>query len=147
MPDQIKIQILFTRTTDSGLVYSDALLYTQDEYAALTPEEITAAEDARFQAWQDFIANPPTPAPAAVTTYTKFGFRQRFTTEELIAVDNYDSNPNVPYEARAVIKSFLFSFQVAEEIDTTDPATVAGVQFLESVGLIASGRAAEILGV
>lgn len=143
--DQIRVQILFSRQYN-GLTYSDALSYTQEEYAALTQDDITAAEDARFNGWVNFITNPPTPAPAPVTTFTKFGFRQRFTTDELIAIDNAPDNADLPVEARAAIKSFLFSYQVADEIDTTDPTTQAGVQFLESVGLIAAGRAAEILG-
>lgn len=35
---------------------------------------------------------------------------------------------------------------VAKYIDLDDPSTVAGVQLLEQSGLLAAGRAADILG-
>jgi hypothetical protein len=144
--DTIKIQINYTRDYQ-GITYSDSLYFDQDEYASLTPEDIQAAEDDRYNAWVSAITTPaPTPAPAPQTVFTKFGFRGLFTLSELIAIDNYDTNSTLPADAKAAIKSFLFSFSVADEIDTTDPTTQQGVQFLEQCGLIAAGRAAQILG-
>jgi hypothetical protein len=44
------ITIDFQRTHE-GLVFRDALLLTDAEHAALTPEQIAAMQEARFQSW------------------------------------------------------------------------------------------------
>lgn len=58
MPNQIIIRIPFTIEED-GKKFSDSLNFTQDEYDALSADEIEAMKRARFQAWLDFLANPP----------------------------------------------------------------------------------------
>lgn len=69
-------------------------------------------------------------------------FRTRFTQEEkraiyTAAVDNIDIR---------IWLDDLMAITEAEGVDTTDERTVAGVQGLEALGLIAKGRALEILG-
>lgn len=44
------IKIEFERSF-GGMVFRDALLLTDDELAALTPEQIEAMKDARFNSW------------------------------------------------------------------------------------------------
>jgi hypothetical protein len=37
--------------THGGVVFRDAIMLTDAEYAALTPEQIEAMKDARFASW------------------------------------------------------------------------------------------------
>ena len=56
--DQIKVQVIFTSNTKHG-EYRDALYFTEEEYSALTQEQIDAMKQARADAWVDFRDNPP----------------------------------------------------------------------------------------
>lgn len=49
--------ISFTRVRN-GRSFSDALNFTDEEFAAITEEEITTLQDARFEAWWAFINTP-----------------------------------------------------------------------------------------
>jgi hypothetical protein len=44
------ITLNFERT-HAGVVFRDAIMLTDAEYAALTPEQIEAMKDARFNSW------------------------------------------------------------------------------------------------
>lgn len=77
-------------------------------------------------------------------------FRRRFTKAERsgiewAAVDRADQTMEQRQQA-AALRSDLKDQAQAQYIDLDDPDTVAGVQALEAIGLIAPGRAAEILG-
>lgn len=74
--------------------------------------------------------------PSMKLQLTRYEFRSQFTTAEKIAM--YDSTDTI-------IKIFLDDIQAAEYIDVTDQATIDGVAYLEAQGLIAAGRATDIL--
>jgi hypothetical protein len=76
---------------------------------------------------------------------SKFQFRSLFTLVEKLAMDNYSTNPALTALQQQMLNTLHIDFIVAENMDLTDPATIAGVQFLESAGIIASGRAAQVL--
>ena len=70
---------------------------------------------------------------------TRLAFRNRFTPAEKVAL----------YTAAASnvqIKIYLDDLAAATFIDVERPETIAGVQALETAGVIGAGRAAEILG-
>jgi hypothetical protein len=78
--------------------------------------------------------------------FTKLQFRCLFTMEELVGIDNYTENATLSPSAKATMLTILTNFGIATQIDLLDPRTQQGVNFIESIGLIAPGRAAEILG-
>jgi hypothetical protein len=83
------------------------------------------------------IAPPPAPEPVR-TVLSKLDYMNRFTDEELAGI----------YQAAKVsvaVEVWLEKFKLATDIDTTDPRTVAGCEALEAAGLLAPGRAAQIL--
>lgn len=43
-------------------VLKDALILTQEEYDALTPEDIIAMQQKRYAAWYEIINTPPAPS-------------------------------------------------------------------------------------
>ena len=54
----VQIQVRFSQETRYG-VYSDALYYSQEAYAALSEEQLQADIAARVAGWVAAIENPP----------------------------------------------------------------------------------------
>jgi hypothetical protein len=82
---------------------------------------------------------------AVIAPLTKFQFRSLFTLEELVAIDNFHSNTAIPDASKAILTTIMQNFAAAEDIDLTDPATIAGVNFITTAGLILPARAAQVL--
>lgn len=79
---------------------------------------------------------------------TPLAFRRRFTAAERAAiewaaVDRADAGQQERMQA-AQLRSNLKDQELASFIDLDDPDVAAGVQLLETVGLIADGRALQI---
>ncbi len=83
------------------------------------------------------------------TIITRAAFRARFTQAEKIGIELAGlDDPSATVEVRsqaAAIRTYQKDVDAAEYIDLADPATAGGVQALEDAGLLAAGRAAEIL--
>lgn len=69
---------------------------------------------------------------------TRLAFRNLFTGAEKIAI-------YTAAESSVQIRVWLDDLNAAEFVDLDYPATIAGVQALEAGGIIAEGRAAEVL--
>jgi hypothetical protein len=78
------------------------------------------------------------PAPAVSASISKHEFLKRFTPAEYAAI-------KTAANANAQLDWYWQQFLLAEFIDMADPDTVGGINFLETAGLLAAGRAAEIL--
>lgn len=80
------------------------------------------------------------PAPVAPTPmpWTKKEFLLKFTPEEYAAII-------AATKTNAVLDYYWQIFMMADNVVKTDPVTIGGVQALEANGLLAAGRAAEIL--
>ncbi len=92
---------------------------------------------ARLLADNGAVEFPPPPPVPREMQLTKLQFLRLFTTAERIAI-RASSDP--------VIVDFMQLLDLAQDVRLDDPDTVQGVHYLESEGLIAPGRAAEILG-
>jgi hypothetical protein len=94
-------------------------------------------------ATHDHVEEAPE-APAVIDgvvtgrTLTKLEYLRRFTADERIAIrEAAKVNP--------MLEDYMALMELATEIDTSDADTIAGVQMLEVAGLIAAGRANEVL--
>lgn len=92
---------------------------------------------------------PPVPAPAAPRHITPLAFLLRFTKAERVsiewaAVDKAD-RPDSERQMAAALRADLKGQEQARFIDLDNADLVGGVTTLETYGLIAAGRAAEIL--
>jgi|GEM_PF-1349845 len=80
---------------------------------------------------------------------TNLAFDLRFSMQERVAMELAAlDNPSDPLEKRtqaAVLRVILERSRKAEYTDLDDPATRSGVEQMETLGLLAKGRAAEIL--
>ena len=50
-----KVQIIFERTSITNMTFRDALWFTQEEYDALTPENILTLQQQRFDNWEALV--------------------------------------------------------------------------------------------
>ena len=118
--------------------------------------DFAVESDAAGIGWQyiggEFIAPTPAgPEPEIPPNrrITRLAFRNRFTQAELVALEIAGlDDPSAPMQQRqqaAAIRVMQRQVGEATFIDLDRPDTRAGVQQLEVGGLIASGRALEIL--
>ena len=57
--DQIRVQVIFTFPADGNMPsYTDALYFTPDEYAALSPTDLDAQKQERYNNWLTVISQP-----------------------------------------------------------------------------------------
>ena len=121
---------------------------------AYTADEAVDWPDYPFATHNHNLVVPVEP-PDPSRRLTKLQFRNRFTAAEKRAIEFASlDNPSASQEDRlkaADLRVFLADMEAATpepdgtSIDLDDPRTVAGVNALESYGLIATGRATEIL--
>ena len=84
------------------------------------------------------LSEPPAPEPIKITILTPYEFLKRFTSEERKAIKAATlTNPDVD--------DLWTMFTVAQDIDLKNQDTINGVNALESLGILAQGRANEIL--
>jgi hypothetical protein len=76
---------------------------------------------------------------------TKYQFRKLFTLAERTAIDNIQYNSAFSGTIKATVTTLQKDLEVSGEVDIHLPDTIAGVKFLESVGLIGPGRGNRIL--
>jgi len=86
-----------------------------------------------------------TPAPVALVELTKFQFRSLFTFAERVEIDDFANNTNLTTDQKRQLKTLQYDLSIAESINLQDPLTIQGVQLLETLGLIAPGRASQVL--
>lgn len=99
-------------------------------------------DQATLDTW--IAANPDTTTSDGVVL-TKYQFRQLFTLNERIAIDNAPSNAAIPANYRAMLLTIAKDMELSAEVHLSKPNTMAGVGFLEQLGLIEAGRAAQVL--
>lgn len=127
----------------------------QKLYPELTITEIVNGGDSYADIMWNEFDTPPDQATldAAVTDYlntqlntiTKFQFRKLFTFNERVALDNFQSNTNIPANYKAILTTMFKDLDSSGAVVMTLPDVIQGVNMLEQLGLIGTGRAAQIL--
>ncbi len=79
------------------------------------------------------------------TGLTKYQFRQLFTLDEKVAVDNFRDNPGIPANYKAILVTLLKDLELSETVFLDNPQVAQGVNLLEQLGLLGAGRGAQIL--
>lgn len=100
---------------------------------------------------EDYVPPPPIQPPAEKVNrwITKTAFRNRFTESEkviieLASIDN-PSDTTQKRQIAAALRVANADILVATYIDLERPDTIKGVRMMESIGVIAKGRADDIL--
>lgn len=125
-----------TMTTYSVIRKSDqAEVY---RYSADAPIEWNGMEFATHDHIEYVEVVPVVNTPITGRTMTRLEFLRRFTGAERVTL-------RTVAKTNAGLEDYMALLDAAQDVNTNDPDTVAGVQFLEAAGLLAAGRAAEIL--
>lgn len=125
------------------------IIVADDNYNPANSIEVTSVTGTPNIGWLYengvFVAPPLPPPPPPPTVFTKFGFRSRFTLLELVGIDNFAASTTLTADQKANLTTIEKNFDSADEIDLTNPATIQGVNYLASAGLITTTRATQIL--
>ena len=103
-----------------------------------SPEFVEATFPGRYRE----VADVPASEPAHQTKITRLAFLSRFTDAEAIALDLASQGATVQ---AATLRRYLSKVNAATFIDLSREDTRAGVLALEPLGILAEGRALEIL--
>lgn len=119
-----------TRKADGGEVY---------RYDAPAPVEWNGMEFATHDHTQVVeVAPDGVIVGQSSRILTKLEYLRRFTQAERVAIrEAAKVNP--------ILEDYMALLDLAEEVNTGDADTIAALQMLEQAGLIAAGRAGEIL--
>lgn len=118
-----------TRQSDQVEIY---------RYSADAPIEWNGMEFATHNHTEVVEVVPVVDTPATGRTMTRLEFLRRFTGTERITLRTVaKQNP--------ALEDYMALLDAAQDVNTGDADTIAGVQFLEAAGLLGAGRAAEIL--
>jgi hypothetical protein len=144
--DSVRVLLNFSRDTDVG-TYSDSINLSQEEYAAMTADQIEAMKQERVNAWVNLVKNPPPPPPPdpTVRRIDKWTFRQRFTFNEQAAIAAAPLNNDLPIQVRGAVRAILDNLDAAPDVGLDDPDTQAMLQQLVTFGLLTADRVPLIL--
>lgn len=78
-------------------------------------------------------------APYVSRKIDKLTFLNRFTLAEMGTILSARTQD-------ALLNAYMYKLESVQNVDLNDPDTVGGVQMLEQAGILASGRANQILG-
>lgn len=137
-----------------GWLTSDVLPGRSTDVAP--PDNLPEGKQANWtgHAWVvlNYSAPPVTPPPAPeAQEVSKVAWRRRFTADEQDAIDAFNEggylvHPALDEATKGAIRRGLVLYSVANGINPLDPDTQALLGLYEALGLLAPGRAAEIVG-
>jgi len=111
------------------------------ELSGVEAELVNAGASVRYEEGK-FIITPAPPiieVPPETNVITKRAFLKRLTPEEFATIKGAASQ-------NATVDYYWQMFMLSEEIDLLFEDTINGLNMMEQAGLLAAGRAAEILG-
>lgn len=148
------MKVLFIDGVQSSFIADDFLIEGGD-YVGISGGQRTVYPASAFGGAIVEIKDytPPTPAPEPpapeVRHITELAFRGRFTMKEKVATELASvinqSDPLEKQELAASIRTLKNDISAAAYIDLDRSDTRAGVMLMEEFGLLAAGRADEIL--
>ena len=128
---------------DAAALYPN---YTLIEVQPLSPGVRKYAPGALYlngKFWYDPTVMGTT-APAA-RRWTRLEFRRLFTNDELVRLDNYESDELLPIEAKKQLTTFTIHLSYSTEVILTDPLIALGMGFLVGIGYLSEDRKTAIL--
>ena len=121
----------------SRIIYPDDI---SNFFGATIEDSKMVAEYTGDLPLDDYV--PPEPARIELT---HLEFRRLFTLQERIAFDNFEENPALAPEHKQTLRTLMKDMELAQVLDLKDPDLIAGVSAIQAFGIIAPGRAAEVL--
>lgn len=141
-------RLIHVEETITSIAQLQALPAFADETLDFTMEQVIDVDSLNG----DELYNPATgefeaPPPPRKHILSKLELIQRLTPQEQVLLFFPDDAEGVPAAARMPLKLFAKQIELANFIDVDREDTVAGLQQLEQLGLLAAGRVAAIRGL
>lgn len=118
------------------------IAYLDNTYAGIVWNELDPTPNptqAELDGWIDALSDSP------ANVLTKYQFRKLFTFNERLAIDNIQSSTTISAQNKGILSTIIKDLELSGEVSLDNPDVINGVGFLEQVGLLAAGRAAQIL--
>ena len=129
-----------TRKSDGQEVY---------RYNADAPIEWSGMEFVTHDHAAEVDPGGVTDAPIVAMSWTKLAFERKFTDVEWAAAQDFNAGfeaiPQLSDDQKLKIRRGLNDYKIATEISSVDQGTVTLLGLYEAFGVIAAGRAQEIL--
>lgn len=97
----------------------------------------------------EFTDTPVEPSPPPIHTWTKLRFERKFSDEEWQAGQNFnatfETSDYLTDAQKLTIRRGLNDYKIALDITSTDPGVINLLGLYEAFGVLAPGRAQEIL--
>ena len=133
----------------SGIVSNLVLGRIEDFLGALDVTGVLPRPGIGWSYADGTFTAPAVIAAVPVRRVTRLAFRNRFTQAELVALEmaalDVPTATPVDRQKSASLRVMNTNLSTATYIDLTRPDTRGGVQQLQATGLLAAGRAAQIL--
>lgn len=100
---QVFVQVRFT-VTDGEHEYTDALYFTPEEHAALSPRDLAERQAARFDNWKAIVTAPPIELKPEEQAAQKAA-QITMLTEQLASVQEQILSLATPDEALAILQT------------------------------------------
>lgn len=116
----------------------------------VNPDEVMQLRAARLASEESATGRAAALAASGSFGLNKYEFRQLFTAAERPAIDafiegGYLTNPALTEAQKTQVGDGVRSYNATPFVELNNPDTVTMVNLFEAIGLIATGRAAEIL--
>ena len=118
------------------------IAYLDNTYAGIVWNELDPTPNptqAELDGWIAALSDSP------ANVLTKYQFRKLFTFNERLAIDNIQSSTTISAQNKGILSTIIKDLELSGEVFLDNPDVINGVGFLEQVGLLAAGRAAQIL--
>lgn len=131
---------IVTRKSDGQEVY---------RYNADAPIEWSGMEFVAHDHAAEVDPGGVTDAPIVAMSWTKLAFERKFSDAEWAAAQDFNAGfeaiPQLSDDQKLKIRRGLNDYKIATEISSVDQGTVTLLSLYEAFGVIAAGRAQEIL--
>ena len=118
------------------------IAYLDNTYAGIVWNELDSTANptqAELDGWIAALSDSP------ANVLTKYQFRKLFTFNERLAIDNIQSSTTISAQNKGILSTIMKDLELSGEVFLDNPDVINGVGFLEQVGLLAAGRATQIL--
>jgi hypothetical protein len=152
----VRVIVDFSQIIPNGPPLADSLVFTPPDDAAAaailaavgtSDQALADMMQTRIQNLTNWLQSQPGIQPAPTRVLDKFTYRQRFTFQEQVAIENPELNTALQPTQIATVRTILSTFRDAQTVDLDDPITKQSLDVLVSFGLLAPERVNQILGI
>jgi hypothetical protein len=134
-------QIVVVDETQVGLLYPYRLIIAMSDDIN-QPRYYPGCLYHNDKFWAPFTVVSPSDV-----SLSHYQFRELFTYEEMVRVDNFNTDSNLSLENKKVLYSFVKTLESTMSISLSNQYLIDGLNFLVSIGYITESRRLQIMNM